>query len=769
MGLEMRSLVISELRTIYLATAAVGILAAVPSAAWAQDAGAATSQDAEPGTAQDQSDGSTQGDIIVTAQRRSERLQSVPIAITALSSEAIANQGITNLEGLSTAAPSLKVVAYPNSSDTLTLTMRGQGAGDVGQITRDGGVGLYVDGFYIGRPQGALLDLGEPERIEVLRGPQGTLYGRNTTGGAINIITKKPTGEWGGSGSFTYGSRNLLRSVATVDVPLAETFAVKGSVVYVSQDGWVENVNRARNFGEFNQIAGKIAAKWTPTADLTINYSYDQGEVNTTPLYFINPALEGAIPGYFADKDRTYAPLDLDYSKTEFVDHQLTIEYALNDAITLRSLTAYRGFRADQDINYGLAQSTPTFPLTVEQDAYYRTRQYSQELQLIGDVTERLDFTGGLFFYREKGRHDNFVNLGYVAFGINSFTDARVDALSKSYAAYAQSTWNLPVFEDRIKLTVGGRYTKDKRRASRDFVNNGTVTEVDVTNRQSFSNFSPMANLAVQWTPDIMTYVKFSKGYKAGGSAEGAPDFTQTFGPEKVTAWEAGIKTQLFDRLLTFNATAFYNKFDDIQIDFVADPLNTSVVATYNAGKANIKGIEVESTLQPSPDFSLRGSFSYLKPELKRVDALAGTIFDGPFAVGTNIAGYFTLPFVPKYAWSVGGDWTFLRLGEDELSVHGTYSYQSPVYTSSGAGPLVPGRNFYRNDPVKNMDARINWVHPIPAGKAITFSVFADNLFDNRRSDFIIGVGGTALTGYQSSTAPYNEPRTIGGEVKIEF
>jgi len=172
--------------------AAIALAAAWVVPAYAQEQAPAVAEAPD-----DQIDG--QGDIIVTAQRRSERLQSVPIAISAISADAIANQGITNLERLSTAAPSLNVVAYPNSSDTLTLTMRGQGAGDVGQITRDGGVGLYVDGFYIGRPQGALLDLGEPERIEVLRGPQGTLYGRNTTGGAINIISKKPTGEFGGS------------------------------------------------------------------------------------------------------------------------------------------------------------------------------------------------------------------------------------------------------------------------------------------------------------------------------------------------------------------------------------------------------------------------------------------------------------------------------------------------------------------------------------------------------------------------------------------
>lgn len=757
----MRSINYRKIRSVYLATAAILIVSTAPSAALAQEDAAVA--------AQDQNVESAQGDIIVTAQRRSERLQSVPIAMTALSADAIANQGITNLEGLSTAAPSLNVVAYPNSSDTLTLTMRGQGAGDVGQITRDGGVGLYVDGFYIGRPQGALLDLGEPERIEVLRGPQGTLYGRNTTGGAINIISKKPTGEWGGSTSFSYGSRNLVRALATVDLPAIGNLAVRGSIVYVNQDGWVKNVGQAHNFGEFGQLAGRVAAKWTPTDFLTVNYTYDQGRVETTPLYFVNPALEGAIPGYVADKDRTYGPIDLKSSRTKFVDHQLTMDYALSDALTLRSLSAYRGFSARQDINYGLAQSTPTFPLLVEQDGYYRTQQYSQELQLIADLTDRLDFTGGLYYYREKGRHDNAVNLGYVQLGFNSITNSRVDALSTSYAAYAQSTWNLPVFDDKLKLTVGGRYTKDKRRASRDFVNNGVVTENGITNSQKFSNFSPMTNLAVQWTRDIMSYVKFSKGYKAGGSAESAPDFTKTFGPEKVTAWEAGIKTQLFDRLLTFNATAFYNTFDDIQIDFVADPVNTSIIATYNAGKANIKGIELETTLQPSPDFGLRGSFSYLKSNIKTITVLPGTIFDGPFPVGANVADYFTLPFVPKYGWSVGGDWTFLRVGEDELSAHVTYSYQSPVYTSSGSGPLVAGRNFYRNDPVKNMDARINWVHPIPAGKAITVSLFADNLFNNRRSDFIIGVGGTALSGYQSSTSPYNEPRTIGGEVKLEF
>ncbi len=749
----MRNVSSKNSRLAFALTSVLATLSINPSVAVAQDAGA----DSVP------------GEIIVTAQRKAERLQNVPIAMTALSGDTLANQGVTDLQSLSSAAPSLNVVAYPNSSDTLTLTMRGQGAGDVGQITRDGGVGLYMDGFYIGRPQGALLDLGEPERIEVLRGPQGTLYGRNTTGGAINIISSKPTGEWGGTGSVSTGSRNLVRALGSVDLPSFGNFSAKGSIVYVNQDGWAKNVGGQHDFGEFDQIAGRISTKWTPSDDVTFYYAFDMGRVRTTPLYYVNPSLEGVVPGYTADRDRTYAPLDLDYSVAKFVDHQLTAEFQISDSFTLRSLTAYRGFRATQDVNYGVAMSTPEFIMTFEQDHYYRTRQYSQEVQLVGDITDRLDFNGGLYWYREKGIHRNDVDAYYVASSFNALSSRTINALSKSYAAYAQSTWTPPVLDDRLKLTAGGRFTRDERSATRYSESNGVATELGVSNKQKFSNFSPMGNIAMEWTRDLMTYVKFAKGYKAGGSAEGAPDFTQTFGPEKVTAWEAGLKSQLFNRMLTFNITAFYNKFDDMQIDFIADPYNTTIISTSNAGKANIKGIEIDSVFKPSRDFSLHASFSYMKSKLQRVNVLPGTIFDGPYAVGDNIAGLFTLPFVPKYSYSVGGDWTFLRLGDEEFSVHGNYAYQSRVYTSSGSGPLVPGREFNHNDPVKDLNARLTWSRPIPAGKELSVSFFVDNLLNNRRRDFTIALGGTPLTGYQTGNAPYNEPRTFGGELKVKF
>jgi iron complex outermembrane receptor protein len=457
------------------------------------------------------------GEIIVTAQRRSESLQKVPVAMTALNAEALTNQGVTNISNLSTAAPSLKVVAYPNSSDTLTLTMRGQGAGDVGQLTRDGGVAVYIDGFYMARPQGALLDLGDPERIEILRGPQGTLYGRNTTGGAVNVITSKPSDELGGYGTLSIGSRNLVRSTASINVPLSDTLAVKGNIVYLNQDGFVKNEGRTHDFGEFGQIAGRVAVQWKPSEDFTARYAFNRGRVNSTPLYYVTPALEGItegpLVGYDASPYTTTEPLDLQSSVSHFVDHQLTLEYDLSDSFQLRSLTAYRGFKGFQNMNYGYAMSLPDMPMFIQQLHNYRTRQYSQELQLTGDISERLTFTGGLYWYKETGTHvvrtlidgeapyegvmvPYRLDQGYVA-----------DSNSKSIAAYAQSTWTPGLLEDRLKLTVGARYTKDKRSAERQrmLMQLPDPDEPLESNNQKFDNFSPMANLAVEWTNQFMS------------------------------------------------------------------------------------------------------------------------------------------------------------------------------------------------------------------------------------------------------------------------
>ncbi|WP_170304588.1 TonB-dependent receptor [Croceicoccus estronivorus] len=721
------------------------------------------------------------GEIVVTAQRREEKLQEVPLAITAASGEDLANHGTSDLRGISQLAPSLNIAIYPNSSDTVSLTMRGQGVADAGQITKDGGVGLYVDGFYISRPQAALLDLGDPERIEVLRGPQGTLYGRNTTGGAVNIISSKPTGEWGGNASLSYGSRNYVRGLATINLPAFGDLAVKGTILYTDQDGYVKNFGSLHDYHEMGQLAGRVAARWTPSDSFTLDYAFDRGRVTSTQPYYINPDLEATIPGYTADKDHTYAPLDIGQSKAHFTDHQLTLTWDVSDALTLRSLSSYRKTDAYQDVNYGVGQAYPIpgGDLTTVQQHQYRAKQYTQEFQIIGSIGDLIEYTGGLYYFKETGSHYQAQQLTGTLVGGYVDTERLVEAKSISKAAYLQATLTPPILEERLKLTVGGRYTEDKRRATRNQWYFGYNFETDVKNSQKFHNFSPSVNLAMQWTPDVMTYVRYSKGYKAGGSAEGGLDFTATYGPEKVEAWELGLKSEFLDRKVTFNASLFYNKFRDLQVDFGVDPVDLTKVATVNAGRATVKGAEVELGIRPTSRLSLRASYAYLDPNLKSIVAPTGTTFDpalnpnSPVSVGDDVTNYFTLPFVPRHSLTVSGDWVAFDDGERTLTAFASFAYQGSVYTSSVAGPDIPGRELWKNQARKVVNARLVWEQPV-GDVDVSFAVFVNNLLDRRSREFVVGIGSQIDTlagpgGYFSRTAPYSEPRVIGAEIKAAF
>ena len=734
----------------------------MPAAAWAQDAA---------------SDEGAYEEIIVTAQRREEKLQEVPLAITAVSGEDLRSRGAVNLQGLAQIAPSLNATAYPNSSDTLSLNMRGQGVADAGQITKDGGVGLYIDGFYISRPQAALLDLGTPERVEVLRGPQGTLYGRNTTGGAVNIITRKPTDEWAGEASLTVGSRKMMRGFASLNVPVAPNLAVRGTLLYLDQDGWVRNPGAVNDLHKMGQLAGRIAARWTPTASLTVDYAFNRGRVSSTQPYYFNSNLVGVVPGYRASIKSTHAPVDIGISRSHFTDHQLTINWEASDALTLRSLSSYRKSDAVQDINYGYGLSFP-FPgmaFTVAQQHEYRSKQYTQEIQAIGSLGDHLEFTGGLYYFKEEASHWQTQQTALPpAMGGYIETTRDVAATSISKAAYLQATVVPPVLDSRLKLTLGGRYTEDERRATRSSWFFAFPYERAVRNNQKFNNFSPSANLAMQWTPDVMTFVRWSRGYKAGGSAESAANFAlSTYGPEKVEAWELGFKTQFLDRAITLNGSVFRNSFTDMQVDFTTDPLDLTQVSTVNAGKATIQGLEAELMIRPLRNAGLSLSYAYLDPKLKQIRAVAGTNFDpavnpsSPARLGDDVSRFFTLPFVPRNAYTIAGDWQVIDAGGRTLTAFASYSYQGRMYTSSVAGLATVGGKFWRNDAREVVNARLVLDMQVDPA-TVSVALFANNLLDHRSRDFVIGVG-SQLGGYVSQTAPWSEPRTIGVELKVGF
>jgi iron complex outermembrane receptor protein len=268
-------------------------------------------------------------EVIVTAQKQEENIQTIPLAVTAFTAEALESRGITDFSGIVNATPSLSTSNYP-SSTMLILYMRGQGVSDPGQITFDGSVGLYVDGFYIARPQGAGFELSDIERVEVLRGPQGTLYGRNTTGGAVNIISKAPSGEFDFKQSLSFGSRNLFRSKTSIDLPAWNGISTKFTILKSSQDGYVKNSGSSHDFGEQAQTAGRFALNWLASSDFTVDYFMEYGETESTSFYYQNETLEGlTILGYPYTKagkprSRSYRPIDMQPSDSRIEAHGLT-------------------------------------------------------------------------------------------------------------------------------------------------------------------------------------------------------------------------------------------------------------------------------------------------------------------------------------------------------------------------------------------------------------------------------------------------------------
>ncbi|MET0270210.1 MAG: TonB-dependent receptor plug domain-containing protein, partial [Sphingomonas sp.] len=252
-------------------------------------------------------------EIVVTAERRSENLQRTPIAITAITAAGLQASGITDIRGVVQAAPSLYFAPYPSSNTTLVLFMRGQGIGDPNIITKDGGVGLYVDGVYQSRPQASAFDLADVERVEVLRGPQGTLYGRNTTGGAVNIISRKPSGEFGVRGLLSAGNLDYRRALMNLDLPEFAGFKVKLTGLYSRRDGWQTNPDAAgvpdtNDFQSDRKVALRGAVRWEPSPDVTIDYAGDYSKQRTTPVLYVtrNAFAPLLFPGYDPDPERSY-------------------------------------------------------------------------------------------------------------------------------------------------------------------------------------------------------------------------------------------------------------------------------------------------------------------------------------------------------------------------------------------------------------------------------------------------------------------------------
>ena len=682
-------------------------------------------------------------EIVVTAQKREENLQRVPVSIVALAGEALENRGVSDVTDLRTVVPSLQIEPHPNSAATAVVFIRGIGNPD-DQITQDPGVALYFDGVYVARSQGLVGEVAELQRVEVLRGPQGSLYGRNATGGAINFITKAPElGRFGAQQQLTLGNDAQFRSRTRVNIPLGETAALELGYLRSEKNGFVRNLGSGvKRFGDKRRDGYRAAMLWQPSEHFEIRYAYDRSDIEDTPAFL------AMVPFYPAKADRPTAgsPFvnNLQRGDVTTQGHNLTATWKPGENLTLKSITGYRKLhnKTYQDYHTGIAGPFPFFTTAVDM----KQKQFSQELQLIGEAfNSQIDYVLGAYYFDESAKgFDTMVTSQAVS-------DRFVTADNKSYAAYGQMTYSPDFLDGKLHLTAGLRWSKDKRQATNRTIDTPlaglpVISPVGHGDR-SFSNVSPTFVLAYDITDKVSAYAKVVRGYKTGGfnvRASSITRFNEGFDAETLTSYEAGLKSTLFDDRLRVNVAVHKADYKDIQINVGSDPNRPNTTDVLNAGEATIQGVELDITVKPARTLTLSASYSYL-------DAKYDKIID---AHGDNIAGSFVYRDAPKNTVSASLQYDFPQTPFGNPSLFVDYYYQSKVY-----GRVVDSR--FVNSGYGLLNARLS-LSDIPfAGGKGRVALFGRNLTNK---NYYIAHFTAAVP-----TAIFGEPRAYGAELQLEF
>lgn len=817
-------------------------------------------------------------EIVVTAQKRAENVQDVPIAISAFTANALQERAVGSVAQLSAIAPNVSLDAgtpFSGSPSVLSAYIRGIGSDDFA-FNIDPGVGIYLDGVYLARTVGANQDLMDVERVEVLKGPQGTLFGRNTIGGAISIVTRDPGREFKIMGDVTTGSYKLFQARGSVDVPITDTLASTLSFGIKSRDGYLKRIpypdqraNNAPSFTAFSaagydsasregendnwNIRGKL--KWDDGGPLKVtlsgDYSRDKGTSATTLLgtaEFVPGNFAGTanLPGTAFDPTGTtgflfaglynfcigatsaeiaarsaqalcgvagtqfnpqfqlpsYAGVNVDgnpandrlpwdsryltsnidtsyatgnsYSRLEAWGLGGTIDFDLSDNIALKSITAYR------ELHWNSGLDADGSPLNFLQLSFTMNQwQFSQELQLLGKaLDDKLKYVLGAYYFEEAGDLHDFVTFGEGLIQVDGPNDLK----TKNYAFFGQLDYR-PI--DLIGITVGGRYTNEKKQfeggqqelngfnyklfgcadangnimpgaqfplapvpcqaaLSYPDPNNPVRVYVPGVNRKKFSNFSPKVGVQIHPSDDVMLYGSWSKGYKTGGwttrltNPQGnvAPDFDE----EKATTWEVGVKSSWLDRRLQLNAAAFTTRYDDIQLNI---QIGTSPTID-NAGDARIKGFEVEMVAAPVDGLTINASVGYIDAYYTFVaPATAAVGGVTPFQAGTLVGA--PLPKTPSWKTNISPRYETKLGNGGSLVFLADWSHASGAWNDSG-------RNFLLRRPATDLvNASVMYEEP---GGHWTLTVGGTNLTDER---YLTSGGANVAAGVFFGT--YSRPR----------
>jgi iron complex outermembrane receptor protein len=730
------------------------------------------------------------GVIIVTARRREERLIDVPLSVTALSGEALAQQGIQDLTQIGQQVPNITLEVSRGTNTTLTAFIRGVGQQDP-VAGFEAGVGLYVDDVYLNRPQAAVLDVYDVERIEVLRGPQGTLYGRNTIGGAIKYVTAKLPDDTSVKIRGTYGSYDQADLIITASTPITDNLKIGASGARLSRGGFGDNLT----LGTENYNTDVWAARGTIEFDsgpvfvrLSGDYVKDESEARQGHRFITS--LRSGAP-VLDDVFDTRAGLNIVDQEVEAFGGALNVAIELSDTLTFKSITGYREDSSTSPIDF---DSLPAVDLDVP--AIYENDQLSQELQLLYESDNLSGVLG--FYYLDANAFTAFdVALFTTVAGLTAQTLGDVN--TETWSVFGDFTYDL---SDTISVSLGGRYTNDKRTSQvlrTTFVGGfsnlfgGTGVAAAVTSNfngsATFEDFNPRASISWQPNANHNLYFTYSQGFKGGGfdprgqttacrnprggacNADEVFDFL-AFDPETVDSYELGWKASLLDNRLNISLAAFLGQYTDVQIpgsvgfDANGDGVNESFIGiTSNAADADVNGIEFEGTALVGKDFAGDGSRFSINWSLGVLDAKFNTFIDN---FGRDVADQRVFQNTPDVTAHMGFNLGLPMAG-------GMTDFIGLASLRSDASQFEVPNPFLDQDGFVLVDASV--VYTVDSG-LFSIGVHGKNLFDK---EYIVagynfvagGVGGAPFVptlGREGTlTGFFGDPRRVYVTAQVNF
>jgi iron complex outermembrane receptor protein len=631
-------------------------------------------------------------EITVTAQRREERLQATPVSVTAFSPETLERLQIQETRDLSNKVPNLLLYTGVANPSMVNLYMRGAGEQIGGLVTSESAVGVYIDDVYQARLGAANVDLVDIERMEVLRGPQGTLYGRNSMTGAVKIVTRSPaSGESWASVGAGYGRYEHYSVNASVGGPVTDRLGASLSAQYRDQGkGWFYNraTDEWRGVRDVLSLRGKLALIGSDTVDATLTGFYTDDENDgLTPVATNSNTLLSQTGGFRT----TQSPIPSSgFNKQR--GGSLDVSWQLGGA-KLRSITAYTKVRDHFrfDLSGGVQVSPGVFRALVDRTSFSEAEQVSQELQLLGSAAgDRLDWIVGAFYFDE----DAYQTIADVINTVR-IVPTIIDQGTRSYALFTQGSWK---FDDRLTATAGVRYTKDRKSLQGQiatFFGSPTATSVD--RDDDWSVVTPKLGLDFQATDDLLVFGSVSRGFRAGGynglTVANPRSFNTPFDPEKVWAYEVGMKSEWADRTFRLNVAAFYNDVSDIQ---QSSTIGQGATAIQNVGDVAVYGVELESTWLPVDGLELTGHLTRQKEDFKSLDPTSVAAQQG--AQRLNHLPHTDASVAANYTWPLG-------IG-GSLSVGSDVAYRSWFFSDAANAPinrtqattLVNGRIAYETD-----------------------------------------------------------------------